>query len=98
MKKEAKGSVEKRISIFIGRTIFFTSGKLLYQLFDWLLRFFSLVKKIVVILLTTRPCVGESAKGFFGFLSKRRRVLRIKFFFTTALKSYALAKHTLISI
>ena len=32
-------NVEKRMSVFIGRTIFFTSENLSYQHFDWLYGF-----------------------------------------------------------
>ena len=57
--------MEKRIiSVFIGRTIFFTSEKLS-------IRFLSLVKKIVFLFCSHHGRrVGEGAKGHLAFMSK----------------------------
>ena len=60
--------VKKRISVFIGRTIFFTSEKSSYQHFDWLYgfsHFFSLVKKIVLLFCSQHGRhVGKGAKEY----------------------------------
>ena len=51
--------MEKRISVFIGRTIFFTSENLSYHS-------------------QHGRRVGEGAKGYLAFMSKRRRVSSLK--------------------
>ena len=60
--------MEKRISVFIGRTIFFTSENLSYQHFDWLYGFshYREEHRIVILLTTWPPCWGRSEMEF-GF-------------------------------
>ena len=57
-------TVEKRISVFIGRTIFFTSKNLSCQHFDWLYGFSHYSEEIVSSFCSQHGRrVGEGAKG-----------------------------------
>ena len=55
--------MEKRISVLIGHTIFFTSEKLSYQHFDWLYQYTVLLTSeenpIVMFFTTWPPCWGQ---------------------------------------
>ena len=52
--------MEKRISVFIGRTIFFACEKLSYKHFDWLYGFLtSEENRIVILLQAWPPCLGR---------------------------------------
>ena len=69
--------MEKRISIFIGRTIF--SLVKIYRisiLIGYTVFLTSEENRIVILLTTWPPCWG--AKGYLAFVSKRRRVSPIK--------------------
>ena len=64
--------MEKRISVFIDRTIFFTSENLSYQHFDWLYGytvFHTGEENRIVILLTSWPPCWEGAKGCLRLMS-----------------------------
>ena len=70
--------MEKRISVLIGRTIFSLMKN--YHISILIaIRFFSLVKKIVLSFCSQHGRrVGEGAKGYLAFMSTRRRVSPIK--------------------
>ena len=63
--------MEKRISVFISRTIFFTREKLLYHHLDWL--FLTSEENRIDILLTTwPPCWGRRERVICFYVIKKK--------------------------
>ena len=72
--------MEKRISVFIGRTNFITSEKLSYQHFDWLLFFLGYWLYLVFLRRSychfahnTAAVLGKARKVINGFYVKKKK-------------------------
>ena len=76
MKKNRIFTVEKRISVFIGRTIFFTGEKYRISILIGYRVFLTTEESRIFILLTTWRRVGEGAKGIWLLRLKEEEFLQ----------------------